>query len=322
MAEAGKSDSRPATDPDRNMLAPQLRQWESEGRYLSSVLFGHRVFCKELGNPAAAPDKTLLLLHGFPESSFSYHKVVGGLAKVFERIVLFDFLGYGLSDKPVANYTYSLFEQADIALRVWKQLGVKGGHLLSHDMGDSVATELAARQVSATLPAWFSSGFRSFTFTNGNMVLDLAKLRLGQKALLSGTLGPIFSRLASRRVFDMTVRSAHGNDKLSDDDIDLLWNSVVQQQGHRKNHLIIQYLNDRKRFEKTRWLPSLALVTEPIHICWGDADAVAPVKVARHLKQQVCPSARLTLMPGVGHFCQLSDPEIWVKSVTEFYARN
>jgi hypothetical protein len=28
----------------------------------------------------------------------------------------------------------------------------------------------------------------------------------------------------------------------------------------------------------------------------------------------------LTLMPGVGHFCQLSDPELWVKSVTAFHA--
>ena len=301
------------------MLAPQLRQWESEGRYLQSVLFGHKVFCKEIGNPAAAPEKTLLLLHGFPESSFSYHKVVGGLAKAFERIVLFDFLGYGLSDKPLANYTYSLFEQADLALQVWNQLGVKGGHLLSHDMGDSVATELAARHVGATLPAWFSAGFKSFTFTNGNMVLDLAKLRLGQKVLLS-SFGPVFSNLASAGAFRATVRSAHGNDKLSAQDIELLWNGVQQQDGHRKNHLVIQYLNDRKRFEKTRWLPSLALVKEPIHICWGDGDAVAPVRVAQYLKQQVCPKATLTLMPNVGHFCQLSDPEIWVESVGAFYS--
>ena len=76
-------------------------------RYLTTVLFQHKVFCKDCGNPAAPPDRTLLLLHGFPESSFSFHKVVEGLAKLFDRVVLFDFLGYGLSDKPIANYTYS-----------------------------------------------------------------------------------------------------------------------------------------------------------------------------------------------------------------------
>src|SRR5215468_3658893 len=90
------------------MLAPQLKQWESEGRYLPTVLFQHKVFCKDCGNPAAPPDRTLLLLHGFPESSFSFHKVVEGLAKLFDRVVLFDFPGYGLSDKPIANYTLFL----------------------------------------------------------------------------------------------------------------------------------------------------------------------------------------------------------------------
>ena len=147
------------------MVAPQLKQWESEGRYLTTVLFQHKVFCKDCGNPAAPPDRTLLLLHGFPESSFSFHKVVEGLAKLFDRVVLFDFPGYGLSDKPLANYTYSLFEQADVALQVWKERGVTGGHVLSHDMGDSVHTELVARHVSGRLPAWLSAGLQSVTFT-------------------------------------------------------------------------------------------------------------------------------------------------------------
>ena len=48
------------------------------------------------------------------------------------RIVLFDFPGFGQSDKP-ADYSYSLFEQADVALEVWRSLGVSGGHLLGHD---------------------------------------------------------------------------------------------------------------------------------------------------------------------------------------------
>src|SRR5262249_38640297 len=126
------------------MLAPQLKQWESEGRYLTTVLFQHKVFCKDCGNPTAPPDRTLLLLHGFPESSFSFHKVLKELAKLFDHVVLFDFPGYGLSDKPIANYTHSLFEQADVALQVWKERGVTGGRVLSHDTGDSVHTELVA----------------------------------------------------------------------------------------------------------------------------------------------------------------------------------
>lgn len=301
------------------MPSAELERWESQGAYLTTPRFGHRVFSRQIGDPAAAPHKTLLLLHGFPESSYSFHKVVNGLARMFERIVLFDFLGYGLSDKPSGDYTYSLFEQADLALRVWQHHGVRGGHLLAHDMGDSVATELVTRHIEGAMPAGFSAGFRSFTFTNGSMVLSLADLRVTQKLLLS-PLGPLVSRLFSYRAFRQQVRSAHGNDRLPDGDIEDLWHNIRRQDGHRKNHLIIRYLDDRRRFEKTRWLPSLRQVREPIHLCWGEADAVAGVGMAHYLKRHVCPGAQLTLMPDVGHFCQLSDPEVWVKSVSAFYA--
>ncbi len=302
------------------MLSPELTQWESEGQYLRVGPFQHQVFYKQYGQTDAAPEHTLLLLHGFPESSYSYHKIVEGMLAVFDRLVLFDMLGYGLSDKPSKNYTYSLFEQADLALQVWEHLGVNGGHLLSHDMGDSVATELAARHVNYLLPAWFSTGFQSFSFTNGSMVLELASLRITQKILLSKR-GHLLSRLSTFKIFDQQVRSAHGNNKLSKKDIDLLWENVRQQEGHRKNHLMIKYLNDRKRFEKTRWLPALSQVTLPIHICWGEADAVARVDMAHYLKQHICPSASLTLMPDVGHFCQLGSPDVWVERMAAFYRR-
>lgn len=300
------------------MPSADIEQWKPDGEFLELPLLPHRVFYKSLGNAAATADQTLLMLHGFPESSYSWHKVVAGLRARFDRIVVFDFPGYGFSDKPDLGYGYSLFEQADAALSVWKHLGITGGHLLAHDMGDSVATELVARRVNGTLPAWFTDQFQSFTFTNGSMVLALAELRVTQRLLLS-PLGPLLSRLFNYRTFHQQVRSAHGNDGISEADIQGLWDNILVNDGQRKNHLTVRYISDRRRFEKARWLPALAQVQEPVHLCWGDADRVARVEMAHHLKAQVCRNAVLTLMPGVGHFCQLSDPDVWVKSVLAFY---
>lgn len=300
------------------MQTVELQDWATGGQYFEWPLFGHKVFYKEYGLNQAPAEKTLLVLHGFPESSFSFHKVVEGLASLFERIVLFDMLGYGLSDKPLEGFTYSLFEQADVTLSLWHHLGVTGGHLLSHDMGDSVATELATRQVMQQLPAWFSTGFRSFTFTNGGMVLELASLRITQKLLLSG-LGHLVSKVFTYPVFRHQVRSAHGNDQLSEKDIAELWVNVKRQDGHRKTHLLIRYLEDRKRFERPRWLPALAKVELPVHICWGEDDAVARLEIAHYLKEKVCPSAAFTRMPGLGHFCQLGSPGKWLEHVCNFY---
>ncbi|RRJ83957.1 alpha/beta fold hydrolase [Aestuariirhabdus litorea] len=301
-------------------MSPELQAWADAGRYLYTPIGQHRVFFKQLGDPEAPPDRTLLLLHGFPESSYSFHKVVSPLLARFDRIVLFDFIGYGLSDKP-AHYGYSLYEQADVALEVWRALGVQGGHLLAHDMGTSVATELLARELSALLPAGFSEGFNSVTFTNGSMVLALARLRLTQRLLLS-PLGPLLARWSSYRVMASQVRSAHGNDGLSDADLEHLWENIQLGDGHRNHHRVIRYLLDRRRLEAPRWLEALRHTRTPIHLCWGTDDAVARVEMAYYLKEKVCPQAQLSLMPGVGHFGQLSDPERWVETVIGFYRQS
>ena len=295
-------------------LSQPLQDWRDRGSYIFLRLSEVSVFYLDIGKPDALPDKTLLILHGFPESSYSFHKVISGLLAAFERIVLFDMPGYGLSDKPITGYTYSLFEQADSALQLWKQLGISGGHLLSHDMGDSVATELVARQVQGLLPAWFTSGFHSYTFTNGSMVLGLAKLRITQKILLSHW-GKALSKFSTLGLFNQQVRSAHGNDNLSNQDIELLWENLCLQNGNHKNYLLIKYLNDRKRFETQRWLPALKLTNIPIYLCWGEDDAVARVEMAHYLKKEICPQARLKTMPQTGHFCQIGKPETWVQTI-------
>lgn len=230
-------------------MSPELNAWKADGEYISFGPFGYKIFVKQMGKSAASPSKTLLLLHGFPESSYSYHAVVGGLLKFFDRIILFDMIGYGLSDKPEQNYSYSLIDQTDTAFKVWEHFGVKGGHLLSHDMGDSVATEILTRHENGLLPAWFSQGLQSLTFTNGSMVLELAELRIMQKILLS-RYGYLFKNLTHFQLFKHQVKSAHGNKNLSDKEIEILWEATTLQEGHKKIYLTIKYLNDRKQFEK------------------------------------------------------------------------
>lgn len=299
-------------------MSPQLTAWETSGTYITYGVLQHKVFVKQIGNAEATSNKTLLLIHGFPESSYSFHAIVDEMSKLFDRIILFDMLGYGLSDKPTTGFTYSLFEQADTVFEVWKHFGIKGGHMLAHDMGDSVATEIVARHENHLMPAWFSDGLQSLTFTNGSMVLAMAKLRITQKLLLSRQ-GKFFNKITTFKIFRQQVRSAHGNDQLSEEDIQILWEANTLQEGHRKTYLTIRYLNDRKRFEQTRWLPALSQTKLPVHICWGDQDAVARIAMAYYLKEKVNKQATLTIMKGLGHFCQLGSPEQWAGYVGTYF---
>ena len=150
-------------------------------------------------------------------------------------------------------------------------------------MGDSVLTEIVARHENDQMPAWFSDGIQSLTFTNGSMVLGLADLRVTQKMLLS-KYGKTANKITTFKVFQQQVRSAHGNNKFADREIELMWEANTLQEGHRKTYLTIKYLNDRKRFEKTRWLPALGQTQLPVHLCWGNDDSVARVEMAHYLK--------------------------------------
>jgi len=312
--------------PSSDLANTQLVSWQAQGSFYQVPPLALKVFAIDMGDSTAEPEQTCLLIHGFPESSFSFHKVVEGLLSQFKRLVLIDLPGYGFSDKPGEDYSYSLVAQADAAFSVWQQMGVTGGHIISHDMGTSVTTEILTRLVNQQLPAWFSESVKSVTFTNGSMVLGYAKLRVMQKLLLNKYIGPLISSQARFSLFENTVLSAHGADgdhALSDEDVSQLWQNCVLQGGHKKNHHIIRYLNDRRRYEQTRWLPSVRLASQqlPLHLCWGDADQVARIDMARYLKRSVCPDATFTVMPGAGHFCQLGSPELWLASVLPFYSQ-
>ena len=299
-------------------LHPSLQDWESQGQYVELEVIGQKVFTIQFGKSTAPAQKTLLLLHGFPESSYSYKGLVEELQSHFERIIVFDFVGFGLSSKPKSGFSYSLVDQADVALHVWKHYGVTGGHLVGHDMGDSIATELLARSEREVLPNWFNDGFQSYTFTNGGMVLEKAQLRITQKLLLTKWGGPLLSNFVSYPLFKNQIRSASGSKNLAEEEIEIMWSAVRHQGGNKVFYHLIGYLKDRKKFQDTRWLPALKRTQIPVHLCWGEIDNVAPKEIANHLHRHVCPKAQLTFLPQTGHFCQIEAPKKVAEAMVEF----
>lgn len=106
----------PSTSGDwygRTMTPPNVREWRDGGRWLPTA--GGNVFVRS----AAGDDPTILLLHGFPSSSYDFRSVIARLDR--RSWLTLDFLGFGLSDKP-RRHNYSLLEQADIVQQVVAEL--------------------------------------------------------------------------------------------------------------------------------------------------------------------------------------------------------
>src|SRR5687767_15766766 len=80
----------------------------------------------------------VLLLHGWPTSSFLWRNVMPPIARA-NRVVALDLPGFGGSDKPKgARYSFEFFEQAIDGFLA--QLGIDAVAIAGHDLGGPVAT--------------------------------------------------------------------------------------------------------------------------------------------------------------------------------------
>jgi pimeloyl-ACP methyl ester carboxylesterase len=249
-------------------------------------------------SPGRGP--AVLLLHGFPSSSYDFRGVVDRLGD--RAWLTLDFLGFGLSDKP-RPHRYSLLEQADIVQQVVADVAPGPVVLLAHDMGTSVGTELLARDVSGTLPFEIQRA----VLTNGSVIIERASLRPSQK-ILRGPFGPILARLTNERGFlrgfAKLFSAAH---PLSTEEAQAQWALLARDDGHRIMNLLCAYLNERVRFAP-RWHGAVRDWDKPLGFLWATGDPVATTNVLAGLRE-LRPAAEVIELPGIGHYPQIEVPD-------------
>ena len=177
--------------------------------------------------------------------------------------------------------------------------GRKGCTFVSHDMGDTVLTELLARRHRNQLPGWFQNWgteplIKNVVFTNGGMFYKHIDKRITQ-ILLASNIGYIFDNLLRKLPYFFTaiiqqrqlsgIFSMHSREDESTksfiSDLAFLNKQWVDGSGATGSDLI-QYLNDRAVYEY-RWHNALSDIDIPCKLVWGDQDSVAPIEIARML---------------------------------------
>lgn len=279
--------------------------WRARGRH--RVLGGHRIFTVDVpsrGAPAAPP---LVVLHGFPTSSFDFRSVVDALA-TDRRVVLFDYLGFGLSDKP--DRPYRLVDQADLAVAVVADLGITQLGLLSHDIGDTVAGELLARTAEGTWDVEVTDR----VVTNGTVFMDLVQLSEGQRLLESLPDERLPPGVLDRDAVLAGLVATFGPDAdVADDELDALWTMIATGGGERLLARLARYIEERRRLE-ARFTPPIVEHPSPLVIVWGLDDPIAVPAMARRLAL-ARPDARLVQLDRVGHYPMLEAPTRFLEAV-------
>jgi pimeloyl-ACP methyl ester carboxylesterase len=111
-----------------------------------ATIEGHQLFYREAG-PADGP--VIVLLHGFPASSFMFRDLIPHLADKY-RVIAPDHLGFGFSDAPpVEQFDYTFDALTDLTIALLTELGVMRCTIYVHDYGAPIGWRLALRHPDA-----------------------------------------------------------------------------------------------------------------------------------------------------------------------------
>ncbi|GAA0478822.1 hydrolase [Paractinoplanes deccanensis] len=114
--------------------------------YRYATVRGHQLFYREAG-PADAP--TIVLLHGFPTSSFMFRNLIPLLADRW-HVIAPDHLGFGNSDAPpVSELDYTFDALTDLTQDLLTKLGIQQYAIYVQDYGAPIGWRLALRDPSA-----------------------------------------------------------------------------------------------------------------------------------------------------------------------------
>ena len=96
-----------------------------------------------LGVADEGAGRAVLLLHGFPDSSYVWRHQVAPLVDAGMRVIAPDLRGFGASDAPQAVEEYALTRSVADMLAVLDALDVERAHVVGHDFGAALAWLLA-----------------------------------------------------------------------------------------------------------------------------------------------------------------------------------
>ena len=284
-------------------LTPRVEEWRARGT--DEDVGGRRihVFRRDGKGPL------LLLLHGFPSSSFDWRLLIDEIPD--RRVLAYDCLGFGLSEKP-PGHDNTLLEQADIAVEL-----VNRHHpgdevfLVGHDMGTSVASELIARDIDGDAGIDITGAM----LFNGSMIQGAASPTLGQR-LLRGRLGPVMARLSNERFFRQQFASIFSEGHpLEDEEAADQWSLIAHDGGARNGHRLIAYMDERER-RAERWHGALRAWQKPLSFAWGMVDPVATMNVLDGVRA-LRPQAPVHWLEDLGHYPQIEDPPRLAKALED-----
>ena len=260
----------------------------------------HRIYVREYngGEPA------IILMHGFPDNLHLYDRVVPCLSPP-RRVVTFDFLGWGASDKP-AGYAYTATNQMLDLDAVIKQLKLRQVVLVAHDASGPPAIDWALAQPEQVAALVLLNTY----------YCEMPTLRSPEAIWLFSTpvvrsvarpVSKMFDHLIFRRMYWWQVGEFFRDAEVRDEFVPLLYQQFdatpsTRPAFFRLNEDLVPTIRSRSKM-----IPKLREFKRPVRIIFGAADPYLNKGVAQKFNE-LFPTSDLFLLPGARHFVQMDEP--------------
>ena len=261
----------------------------------------YRIYVREY----AGEEPAIILLHGFPDNLHLYDRLIPYLWPL-RRVVTFDFLGWGGSDKPL-GYPYTSKNQLLDLDAVIKQSRLGQVVLVAHDASGPPAIDWALDH-SAQLAA--------LVLLN-TYYCEMPTLRPPEAIWLFSTpvvrnvarfISGLFDYWVFRRMYWWQVGRFFRDSEVRDEFVPLLYRQFDAMPSARPafyslNEDLLPTVRSRSKM-----IPKMKEFRRPVRIIFGDADPYLNRGVAQTF-HEIFPTSDLFLLPGARHFVQMDEPK-------------
>lgn len=263
-------------------------------RYRSVEIDGQKIFYREAGSPEAP---AVLLLHGFPASSFMYRDLITRLAP-HARVIAPDYPGFGHSDAPSADaFPYTFERLTDMIEAFTVKLGLERYALYSQDFGGPVGFRLADRhpdKVTHLIVQNANAYEEGLPDSFWSPVRDFWKNPTPEK----------FEKVRAAAMSDAAlewnyVHGVRDATRISPDSW-VLQRALLGRPGNKDAMLKLLYDYRTNPPQYARWQGTFRKHQFPTLIAWGQNDEIFPAPGAKAFLKDL-PKAELHLLD-TGHF--------------------
>jgi 3-oxoadipate enol-lactonase len=245
---------------------------------------GVKLFYEEQGE-----GEPLLLLNGIFMSTKSWAIISNVLAKKY-RVILHDFRGQGLSDKPSGDYTFNM--HSDDIKGLLESLNIKSAHIAGTSYGGEAGMDFASR---------FPEMVKTLT-----IISSVSEIDMGLKLICERWINALLTKDAE--VFIKEWLNDTYSEQFLKNTYSIIHPKILESFEDFDYSACKRLMDCFMTLEKNPQTGKLSSITAPTLVIAGELDTLKPLKYSEIIHRAI-KNSELHVVKGAGHAVTVERPQ-------------